>query len=277
MNMIPEIKLSNGIKIPVLGLGVYKTTDPDDMHEAVFAALDAGYRLFDTAELYENEALLGKELLRYGADRNSLFITSKLLMDHMSYDGAIRAFEQTIKDLCTDHLDMFLIHWPGQKKDRLLETWRALEDLYKDGRIKALGMSNFTIKHIDWILESCDVAPVINQVEHHPGLSEPELYDLCKKQHIMIQSWSPLMRGQLDAPPIMAAALKHKKTPAQIVLRWHIQEGFLVIPKSVHRDRIFENCDIFDFELTEDELRSIDGLNTGRSISHTRLPATYDF
>lgn len=274
---IPVRKLNNGVEIPVLGLGVYKTLEPEDMRRAVDSALEAGYTLFDTAEMYENEALLGEALEASGADRKELFITSKLLMDHMSYEGAMEAFDKTLKDLRTDYLDMFLIHWPGQKKERLLETWRALEDLYLEGRVRAIGMSNFLIKHVDWILESCRVKPVIDQKEHNPRFTEPKLNEYLKAHDIALQSWSPLMRGDLGEPVLLRLAEKYHKTPAQIVLRWNIDEGFLVIPKSVRRERIFENADIFDFELEASELLEIDALNIGKSTSRSRDPETFDF
>ena len=273
---IPSKKLSNGVEIPLLGLGVYKTTDRQDMKNAVEAAIDAGYRLFDTAEMYGNEAMLGEDLESCGVPRKELFITSKLLMDYMSYDKAIAAFEQTLRDLRTDYLDMFMIHWPGQDKARLLDTWRALEDLYIDGRIRALGMSNFTIKHVDWILESCKVKPVVDQKERNPRYNEPELKSYLEANDIVLQAWSPLMRGAFDEPLIKELSEKYHKTPAQIILRWNLDEGVLVIPKSVHRERIFENADVFDFELEPLELQRIDGLNIGRSTS-TRDPETYDF
>ena len=274
---IPVKRLNNGVEIPVLGLGVYKTLEPEDMRTAVDSAIEAGYTLFDTAEMYENEALLGEALEASGADRKELFITSKLLMDHMSYEGAMEAFDKTLKDLRTDYLDMFLIHWPGQKKERLLETWRALEDLYLEGRVRAIGMSNFLIKHVDWILESCRVKPVIDQKEHNPRFTEPKLNEYLQAHDIALQSWSPLMRGDLEEPVLLRLAEKYHKTPAQIVLRWNIDEGFLVIPKSVHRERIFENADIFDFELEASELLEIDTLNIGKSTSRTRDPETFDF
>ena len=277
MKTIPCCRLSNGVDIPVLGLGVYKTTDPEDMRNAVSAAIEAGYRLFDTARMYENEALLGECLEASGLKRSELFINSKLHMDDMGYDRAIKAFEQSLKDLKTDYLDMFMIHWPGQQKERLLDTWRALEDLYLDGRIKALGMSNFLIKHIDWILESCRVRPVLDQKEHNPRFSEPELYEYCEKNGIKVQAWSPLMRGAFDDPVIMGLSEKYGRTPAQIILRWQLDEGFLVIPKSVRRERIFENADVFGFSLKEEELRAIDGLNIRKSTSMTRDPLTFDF
>ena len=277
MNMIPECRLNNGVDIPILGLGLYKTTGPGQMHIAVTEALKAGYRLFDTAELYENEALLGAELEASGIPRSELFITSKLIMDSMSYDKAIKAFEQSLRDLRTDYLDLFLIHWPGQQKERLLDAWKALEELYLAGKVRAIGMSNFLIRHMDWILESCSVPPVLNQKEHNPLFSEPELYEFCRKNDIKVQSWSPLMRGALSDPLITGLSEKYGKTPAQIVLRWHIDEGFLAVPKSVHGDRIRENADIFDFSLEKEDLLAIDGMNKRKSSSLTRDPETYDF
>ena len=274
--MYPKtLKLNNGIEIPVLGLGVYLTTDYNEMFNAVKWAIEAGYRSFDTAQMYGNEDLLGKAIRELKINRNEIFLTSKVNLQNMGYEKTLRSFDETLAKLQTDYLDMFLVHWPGQQKERLIQTYSAMEKLYSEGRIRAIGVCNCEAKHIEWILESCKTVPVINQVERHPLLNEAKLGKWCFEKNIKMEAWAPLMRGNLDLPQIKQLAEKYGKTPAQIILRWDIQSGYIVIPKSVHKERIFENADIFSFELEKEDMAILDSMDTGFRTSYD--PETFDF
>ncbi|MEY8339240.1 aldo/keto reductase [Lachnospiraceae bacterium 62-35] len=270
-----EVILNNGIRMPILGLGVYKTLDIEEMKSAVAWALESGYRSFDTAQMYKNEELLGEALHGAGIDRKEIFITSKVDWENMSYKGTKESLEKSLEKLQTEYLDLFLVHWPGQQKDRLLDTWRGMEELYEEKKIRALGVSNCQPRHLEWILENCRIKPVINQVERHPLLNEKGLKDWCTARNIAMEAWAPLMRGKIDLPEITALADKYGKTPAQIILRWDIQSGYVVIPKSVHQNRIIENAGIFDFILEEEDMELLDGMNQGKRTSFD--PETFDF
>ena len=272
---LATVKLNNGIDIPILGLGVYNTTSYDEMLNAVKWALEAGYRSFDTAQMYKNEDILGRALEELKVNREDIFITSKVNLGNMGYENTINSFKQSLSKLKTDYLDMFLIHWPGQQKERLVETYKALEDLNKQGKVRAIGVCNCEIKHLEWILDGCEVPPAINQIERHPLLNEKHLEKWCKDKNIKLEAWAPLMRGKLNLAPILSIAEKYKKTPAQVVLRWDIQGGYIVIPKSVHKDRIFENADIFSFELDESDMEILDNMDHGFRTSFD--PETFDF
>lgn len=274
--MNPFIELNNGVMMPRLGLGLYKTTDEAEMQTAVTSALEACYQSFDTAQMYQNEELLGHALQQSGAKRENLFLTSKVDLGNMGYDAALASFEQSLNKLKTEYLDLFLIHWPGQQKERCVATWRALEKLYYDKRVRAIGVSNFYARHLDWLLLECDVIPAVNQIERNPLLQVPKLSAYCQSHHIKAEAWSPLLRGNFELPVICGLAQKHNKTPAQIILRWDIQSGYIVIPKSVHRERIFENAAIFDFFLEEEDMALIDSLDTN-TRSGGRDPDTFDF
>lgn len=258
-----DVVLNNGVKMPVLGLGVYKTKEAAEMQTAVDSALDAGYRSFDTAQLYGNEDLLGQAVKNNGIARDEIFLTSKVHMSMMGYDRTIRSFDESLGKLRTDYLDLFLIHWPGQKKERLQDTWRALEYLYEERRVRAIGVCNCTPRHLGWILERCVTVPSVNQIERHPLLNRKELYEWCTAYGIQPEAWAPLIRGSFDLPELAGLAAKYGKTPAQIILRWDVQSGYVVIPKSVNRGRIFENADVFDFQLEEADMKLLDGLDTG--------------
>lgn len=270
-----DITLNNGVKMPVLGLGVYKTLDPAQMQNAINSALKAGYRSFDTAQMYKNEDLLGQALLNTDIKRQELFLTSKVDTGNMGYQKTLSSFADSLEKLQTDYLDLFLIHWPGQKKERLQETWKALEELYNAKKIRAIGVCNCTSRHLTWIMENSTVIPAINQVERHPLLNQAELITWCAKYQIHIEAWAPLLRGSFDLPKITALAEKYKKSPAQIILRWDIQEGVIVIPKSVHEDRIIQNADIFDFELSPEDMDTLNQMNTGHTTSFD--VDSYDF
>lgn len=268
-------KLNNGVEIPVVGLGVYQTNSFEEMLNAVKWASDAGYTSFDTAQMYKNENLLGKALKEAGLDRKELFITSKVDLHNMGYENTIKSFEESLQKLETEYLDLFLVHWPGQKKERLVETYKAMENLYKQGKIRAIGVCNCEPKHIDWILEECEVVPAINQVERHPFQNDKKLFEFCSQKGINLEAWAPLNRGNFDNPKIKEIANWYERTPAQIILRWDIQSGYIVIPKSVHRERIFENADIFNFELSIEDMETLDNMNTGVRTSFA--PETFDF
>lgn len=269
------LTLANGVEMPILGLGVFKTAEMDDMREAVRSALESGYRLFDTAQMYKNEDMLGAALQECHADRKSIFITSKVDRPLMGYESTIASFKDSLARLKTDYLDLFLVHWPGQQKVRLQQTWKALEDLYKAGKVRAIGVCNSLPKHIQWIDEIATVKPMLNQIEHHPGYMQNELVDYTQSAGMACQAWAPLNKGSFDFPILTQIGEKYGKTPAQVILRWDIQHHVAVIPKSVHRERIFQNIDVFDFSLAKEDMDAIDAIKDGVSSAHDL--GTYDF
>ncbi len=269
------LTLNNGIAMPILGLGIYKMTDYEEMEKAVGYALEAGYRSFDTAQMYGNEAMLGKALQHREIDREDLFLTSKVDLGNMGYEAALKSFEQSLQALRTDYLDLFLVHWPGQQRKRLVDTWKAMESLYQDKKVRAIGVCNCQEKHLNWILESARIIPAVNQVERNPLMNDRALFSWCQSRQIQMEAWRPLLKGNVDLPGITALAKKYKKTPAQIILRWEIQSGYAVIPKSVHKERILENAHIFDFQLEKRDMEQIDRMDTGIHSSHD--PNTFDF
>ncbi|MBL5981996.1 glyoxal reductase [Petrotoga sp. 8T1HF07.NaAc.6.1] len=255
-------ELANKVKIPWLGYGTYKAHG-DELIEGVKYALSIGYRLIDTAEMYENEEEIGKAIRKSKIPRDEIFITSKVWNTNQGFESTLNSFENSLKRLGTDYLDLYLIHWPVS--GRYIETWKALEKLYKEGRVRAIGVSNFLIHHLQDIINNCEITPMVNQVEFHPYLLQRDLLDFCQRNKIQLEAWSPLMRGRVqNIPQIVDIAKKYKKTPAQIVLRWDLQHGVVTIPKSVHKERIKENADIFDFELTEEEMKIIDNLDQSK-------------
>lgn len=267
------VTLNNGHLMPLLGLGVFKTTEQKEMDNAVSWALEAGYRLFDTAQMYGNESLLGNALESAGVCREDYFLTSKLEPSNSSDPAG--ALKKSLDALKTDYLDMFMIHWPGQQKERLVRVWKQLEQLQAQGLIRALGVCNCTTSHLQWILDNCNVLPAVHQVEHHPLLNETELYSWCRSHGIQLQAWAPLMRGSLDHPVLVEIAERYHKSVAQIILRWDIQQGFSVIPKSVHRERIFQNADIFDFQLEQEDVILLNNMHTGQRSG--KDPLSYDY
>lgn len=270
---IPCLDLRDGRSLPMLGLGVYKITGQCLMDHSVSWALEAGYRLFDTAQMYGNEALLGNSLSSCGIDRGSYFLTGKL--EPSNSVDPVTAFKKSLDALKTDYLDLFLIHWPGQQQERLIWVWQQLEELHGQGLIRSLGLSNCTEKHLHWIMDACRIAPAVHQVEHSPLLHETDLYSLCREYDIRLQAWAPLMRGNLDNPAIAEIARRYGKTSAQVILRWNIQHGFSAVPKSVHRERIFENASIFDFRLSRDDMAALDGMHIGKRTG--KDPYSYDY
>lgn len=272
-NLINSIKdcavLNNGVKMPWLGLGVWRITTQEELNLAIKTALEAGYTSIDTADVYRNEEGVGKAIKESGFPREKLFITTKLAnsKQRKGYDATLKAFEESRKRLGVEYIDLFLIHWPV--KGKYLESWKAMIKLYKEGLVRAIGVSNFQIHHLEDIMNETDVVPAVNQVELHPWLNQNELVDFCKKNNIQVEAHSPLMGGHLnEVPELEEIAKKYGKTPAQIVLRWNLQREIIVIPKSVHADRIIENAQIFDFNLSDEDMNAINTLNR----NHRFLP-----
>jgi 2,5-diketo-D-gluconate reductase A len=262
----PLVQLYNGQLIPQLGLGVYKVQQ-DVATQVVRTALDLGYRRIDTAALYDNEQEVGAAVRASGLDREEIFVTTKIWNDRHGYDNALEAIDESLQRLNIEYVDMMLIHWPNPKADKYVETWAALEKSLESGKVRGIGVSNFHPEHLDRILEKATVVPAINQVELHPGLGQAEIRAYDANKAIATEAWSPLARGRMsEADPITAAAEAHSKTPAQVILRWHIQLGNLVIPKSSNPVRLAENLDVFDFELSTDEMLAIDALENGERI-----------
>src|SRR5690625_3991143 len=248
--MMRYITFHNGEQMPQLGFGTYKIVGKE-INDVISQALTTGYRSIDTAQYYHNESGIGEVIKNSEIPRDELFITSKVWNSHHGYEKTLQAFEESMKKLQLDYLDLYLIHWPTPMYDQYIETYKALEELYHDGRVKAIGVSNFHMEHIQRLLDECEIVPVVNQVECHPFLQQKELKAFCQKHSIFIESWSPLARGgALANETIELLAKKHHKTPGQIILRWHIQENSIVIPKSVTPTRIKENFQVFDFTLS---------------------------
>ncbi|HCY7281296.1 TPA: aldo/keto reductase [Staphylococcus aureus] len=261
--MLNEIQiLNNGYPMPSVGLGVYKISD-EDMTKVVNAAIDAGYRAFDTAYFYDNEASLGRALKDNGVDREDLFITTKLWNDYQGYEKTFEYFNKSIENLQTDYLDLFLIHWPCEADGLFLETYKAMEELYEQGKVKAIGVCNFNVHHLEKLMAQSSIKPMVNQIEVHPYFNQQELQEFCDRHDIKVTAWMPLMRnrGLLDDPVIVKIAEKYHKTPAQVVLRWHLAHNRIIIPKYQTPKRIQENIDILDFNLELTEVAEIDALN----------------
>jgi 2,5-diketo-D-gluconate reductase A len=274
---IPDITLNNRQKIPQLGFGVFQVK-PRDTAAAVSTALQAGYRHIDTAEMYGNENEVGEAIRRSGLDRDDLFVTSKLSNDAHRPGDARRAFDESLKALGFDYLDLFLIHWPLPTRygGDYVSTWKALEECYRDGRARSIGVSNFQARHLQRLLGESEIIPAVNQIEVNPYLTQDELRGFCAEHQIAVEGWSPLAQGQvLDDPTITVIARSVAATPAQVVLRWHLQRGDIVFPKSVTPDRIRENIDIFDFELSAAEVEAISALNRNERTGPD--PDTFDW
>jgi 2,5-diketo-D-gluconate reductase A len=262
MDKVPFVTLNNGVEMPQLGFGVF-LVPADEVVEPVRGALDAGYRLIDTATLYGNEEGVGRAIAESGIPRDDIFITTKVWNSDQGYDRTLEAFDQSTKLLGLDVVDLYLIHWPSPERDLYADTWRALERIYADGRARAIGVSNFHVSHLERILSEGTVVPAVNQVELHPGFPQDELRAFNEQHGIATEAWGPIGRGKglLDRDEVRAIARAHDKTPAQVVLRWHIQLGVIAIPKSVRPERIRENLDIFDFELTRDDMAALSALD----------------
>ncbi|WP_255807459.1 aldo/keto reductase [Cohnella mopanensis] len=245
--------------MPRLGLGVWRAKDGQETESAVLAALKSGYRSIDTASMYENEQGVGRAIRASGLPREQIFVTTKVWNAEQGYDTTLKAFRSSLERLDTDYADLYLIHWPVAGKYK--ETYRALEELYDQGLVRAIGVSNFHIHHLDDLMGSCRIKPMVNQVEMHPLLTQKKLFAFCRKEGIQLESWRPLMQGRLELPLIDELATKYGKTPAQIVLRWHLQLGVVTIPKSVRESRIVENSQLYDFALEPEDMVRIDALN----------------
>ena len=258
---VPNVQLNNGVQIPQLGFGVFQI-DPAETAAAVSTAFEVGYRHIDTAEMYGNEKGVGEAIAASGLARDEVFVTSKLNNGFHAYDDALRAFDQTLADLQLDQIDLFLIHWPLPKVGDYVETWRALEKIYADGRARAIGVSNFQAHHLRRLHEETTVIPAVNQIEVHPYLTQDELRAFNAEHEIATEAWSPIAQGGvLGDPVITELARTYGKSAAQIVLRWHLQLGNIVFPKSTTRGRVQENFEIFDFELGDADMALISALN----------------
>lgn len=264
-NMNSTITLNNGIEMPRLGLGVFRVENSSELVNAVKVAIKNGYRSIDGAAIYGNEEAMGEGIREgikeAGISREDLFITSKVWNADLGYESTIAAYEASLKRLGVDYLDLYLIHWPVEGKYK--EAWRALEYLYKEGRVKAIGVSNFQVHHLQDLLMDAEIKPVINQVELHPYLSQEKVREFCKENDIQVEAWSPLMAGNglLENDVLKEIAKKYNKTTAQVVLRWDLQSQVITIPKSTNEGRLIENIDIFDFNLSKDDMDKIDSLN----------------
>ena len=270
------VTLHNGVKMPGFGLGVYKAEDGEEVITAIKSAVQVGYRAIDTATVYKNEEGVGIAIKECGVPREELFITTKVWNSDQGYESTLAACEASLTKLGLDYVDLYLIHWPVA--DKYKETWKALETLYKQGKVRAIGLSNFHQHHIEEIMSIAEIKPMVNQIELHPYLTQKELLEYCKSQDIAVTAWSPLARGKcFDNAVLKEIAEKYNKSVAQVILRWEIQNDIIVIPKSVHESRIKENGDIFDFELTSEEMAAIDRLNKNERVGSDPDNFHFDF
>ncbi len=274
MNLSSTIQLANGVSMPRLGLGVWKAEEGKEAAQAVQWAIETGYQLIDTAAVYKNEKSVGEGIRAAGVPREELFITTKVWNDEQGYDSTLAAMDASLARLGLDYVDLYLIHWPVAGKYK--ETWRAMEKIYKDGKAKAIGVSNFHAHHLEDIMADAEIMPMVNQVELHPHLTQEPLREFCAKHNIVVEAWSPLGQGQLLTNDVLTTiGNKYGKTAAQVILRWDVQHNIVTIPKSVNQGRIKENASVFDFELTEEEMQLIDGLNQDARFGSD--PDNFDF
>lgn len=273
-NVSGTVKLSNNYEMPYLGLGVFQAENGNEVEESVKYALNYGYRHIDTAAVYGNEEGVGNAVKNHSITREKVFITSKLWNSDQGYDSTFKAFQNSLNKLQTDYLDLYLIHWPV--KGKFIESWKAMEEIYHSGKAKAIGVSNFHIHHLENLFSSSEIKPMVNQVEFHPNLIQKDLLEFCHNNEIQYEAWSPLMKGQvLDVPELIEIAEKYNKNPVQVVLRWNLQKGVVTIPKSVNKNRIESNADIFDFELDGSDVEVIDSLDKNKRIGPD--PDNFDF
>jgi methylglyoxal/glyoxal reductase len=277
-NLQDTTTLHNGVKMPWFGIGVFKVEEGPELVNAVKTAIKHGYRSVDTAAIYGNEVGVGQGIRegmkKAGISREDLFVTSKVWNTDLGYESTLAAYETSLNKLGLEYLDLYLIHWPVEGKYK--DAWRALETLYKEGRVKAIGVSNFQIHHLEDLMQDAEIKPMVNQVEYHPRLTQKELQSFCQKHGIQLEAWSPLMQGQLlDNEVLQEIANKYNKSVAQVILRWDLQNGVVTIPKTTKEHRIIENASIFDFELTEEDMERIDGLNQNHRVGPD--PDNFDF
>jgi diketogulonate reductase-like aldo/keto reductase len=257
-----KIRLNTGAEIPVVGLGVYQSARGRETRDAVRIAIERGYRHVDTARIYGNEADVGAAIKESGVPRAEIFVTTKLWNTDQGHDGALRAFDESNKRLGLEYVDLYLIHWPVPGKR--LDSWRAMEKLHREGRAKAIGVSNFMVQHLEELLASAEIVPAVNQIELSPFLQQREVDALCKARGIAVEAYSPLTRGlKLRHPAVLAIAETLGRTPAQVLLRWSLERGWITLPKSVHEPRIVENAALFDFALDDAQRAKLDGLEEG--------------
>ncbi len=269
-----SFELHNGVQMPYLGLGVYLSKDGEEVINAVKEALNHGYRHIDTAAIYENEEGVGEGIRQSNVPREDLFLVSKVWNTDQGYETTLKAFEASLNRLGTDYLDLYLIHWP--KGDLSKDTWRALESLYREKRVRAIGVSNFLKHHLEGLLGTAEIVPMVNQMEFHPYLVQQELMDFCSSHQIQYEAWSPLMQGNIFDLDIMKdMAAKYNKTIAQIVLRWDLQKGVVTIPKSSKKERIKANSELFDFTLSDEDVKLLDSLDKGKRFGPD--PDNFDF
>jgi 2,5-diketo-D-gluconate reductase A len=279
MSNVPTIELTSGAKIPQLGFGVYQI-DPDETAGAVKTALDIGYRHIDTAEMYQNEAGVGQGIRDSGLDRADVFVTSKLNNGYHEPDAARKAFDETLSKLGFDYVDLFLIHWPLPTLygGDFVSTWQTLEEFRRDGRAKSIGVSNFQVGHLERLARETDTVPAVNQIEVHPYFVNDEVRAYCGENDIAVEAWSPIAQGAvLDDPVVTEIAEREGRTPAQVVLRWHVQRGDIVFPKSVTPKRIEENYALFDFELSGHDVEALTALDKGEDGRTGPNPDTFDY
>ena len=268
-------QLSNGVKIPIIGFGTYKLqNENDEACNIVKEAINAGYRSIDTASFYNNEEGVGKGIRESGVPREELFVTTKVWVDDDGYENTIKAFNKSLEKLGLDYIDLYLVHWPTEN---IKETWRAIENLYREKKVRAIGVCNCTVKQLEEIIGFSEINPMVNQVEIHPNRSEKELLKVCKRHNIVVQAWSPIMRGQLSSNSIITnLAQKYDKSEAQIILRWHLQNNVIAIPKTSHPKRIKENIDIFDFEIEKEDMENIDSINKDERMKPQKYENLYN-
>ena len=278
MSKITDIQgtftLNNGVEMPYFGLGTYQADNDQEVVDAVKFALDHGYRHIDTAAVYKNEEGVGKAIKESAVAREEIFLTTKVWNSDQGYESTMKAFEASLERLATDYVDLYLVHWPVKQKYK--DTWRALEELYKQKRIRAIGVSNFLQHHLEDLLQSAEIVPMVNQMEFHPYLVQQDLLNFCTDKGIQYEAWSPFLQGKLFELNITKdLEEKYSKSAAQIVLRWNLQKGVVTIPKSVHKNRITSNSEIFDFELNDDEVAYLDSLHKGERTGPD--PDNFDF
>lgn len=259
-----KLKLYNGIEIPEIGFGTWHIKDEKELEFSIKTAVENGYTHIDTASKYKNEELIGNTIEKYNIPRENLFITSKLWNEDKGYDNTIKAFQETLDRLKTDYLDLYLIHWPmtaDNWEELNAETWRAFEDLYKMGKVKAIGVSNFMVQHMESLRKTANILPMVDQIEFHPGMMQKEILEYCRNNNIVVEAWSPLGSGRmLDNEDLKRIAYKYKKSVAQICVRWCVQNNVIPLPKSTHLERIKDNIDIYHFKISDEDMEYINNM-----------------